>query len=84
MMNWSGAGIRGRLSKFYADPHDAAAAHVRSINTNTLPSGSAVGSRLSSSPLYPPFHSWGTPPRITALQRGIYRRNDESTDNYEY
>lgn len=82
MMNWSGAGIRGRLSKFYADPHDAAAAHVRSINTNTLPSGPSAS--VSRTPIYPPFHSWGTPPRITALQRGIYRRNGESTDNYEY
>ncbi|KAH8298486.1 hypothetical protein KR044_006130 [Drosophila immigrans] len=87
MMNWSGAGIRGRLSKIYADPIETAsssaaiAARQRSISTNSLPSGPA-SSRSSLS--YPPFHSWGTPPRITALQRGVYRRNGESMDKYEY
>ncbi|XP_043867154.1 neuropeptide-like 1 isoform X2 [Drosophila mojavensis] len=84
MMNWSGAGIRGSLSKFYVDPivetarsSAANAARIRSISTNSLPSGP------SKSRIYP-FHSWGTPPRITALQRGVYRRNGESMDNYEY
>ncbi|EDW60169.1 neuropeptide-like 1 isoform X1 [Drosophila virilis] len=87
MMNWSGAGIRGSLSKIYADPIEAArssaatAARMRSISTNSLPSGPA---KSNNRPIYPPFHSWGTPPRITALHRGVYRRNGESMDNYEY
>ncbi|KAH8401049.1 hypothetical protein KR009_002702 [Drosophila setifemur] len=79
MIPWSGAGIRGRLSKFSAGPD-----HIRSISSNALPTGG-----YSSRPLlrsggtssYPPFHAWGTPPRITALHRREFRRN---LDNYEY
>ncbi|KAH8254643.1 hypothetical protein KR032_011433 [Drosophila birchii] len=79
MINWSGAGIRGRLSKYYVDQGG--------VTSNSLPSGNARSSssaRLflrSGAPAYPPFHTWGTPPRITALHRREFRRN---LDNYEY
>ncbi|XP_017018958.1 neuropeptide-like 1 isoform X1 [Drosophila kikkawai] len=79
MINWSGAGIRGRLSKYYVDPEG--------VTSNSLPTGNARSSSSarsflrSGAPAYPPFHSWGTPPRITALHRREFRRN---MDNYEY
>lgn len=78
MINWSGAGIRGRLSKYYVDPEG--------VTSNSLPTGSARSSSArqllrSGAPAYPPFHTWGTPPRITALHRREFRRN---LDNYEY
>ncbi|XP_022222964.2 neuropeptide-like 1 isoform X1 [Drosophila obscura] len=88
-MNWSGAGIRGRLPKLYEDTEgespSAFPAHMRSISSNSLPTGSARSPKRplsrSGAPVYPPFHSWGTPPRITALHRREFRRN---MDNYEY
>ncbi|BFG06599.1 neuropeptide-like 1 [Drosophila madeirensis] len=88
-MNWSGAGMRGRLSKIYEDTEGesprAFSAHMRSISSNSLPTGSVRSPKLplsrSGAPVYPPFHSWGTPPRITALHRREFRRN---MDNYEY
>ncbi|KAH8257642.1 hypothetical protein KR038_004245 [Drosophila bunnanda] len=79
MINWSGAGIRGRLSKYYVDPEE--------VTSNSLPTGNARSSSSgrsfvrSGAPAYPPFHTWGTPPRITALHRREFRRN---LDNYEY
>ncbi|KAH8373546.1 hypothetical protein KR200_010787 [Drosophila serrata] len=79
MINWSGAGIRGRLSKYYVDPEG--------VTSNSLPTGNARSSSStrsfvrSGAPAYPPFHTWGTPPRITALHRREFRRN---LDNYEY
>ncbi|XP_016947677.1 neuropeptide-like 1 isoform X1 [Drosophila biarmipes] len=81
MINWSGAGIRGRLSKYYVDP-EASPARMPSLSTNSLPSGRPPRPLLrSGAPVYPPFHTWGTPPRITALHRREFRRN---LDNYEY
>ncbi|XP_017120392.1 neuropeptide-like 1 isoform X1 [Drosophila gunungcola] len=80
-INWSGAGIRGRLSKFYVDSVDPQARMPR-VSSNSLPSGRPPRPLLrTGAPVYPPFHSWGTPPRITALHRREFRRN---LDNYEY
>ncbi|XP_070069945.1 neuropeptide-like 1 isoform X2 [Drosophila takahashii] len=83
MINWSGAGIRGRLSKHYVDPEASVLqARMPSLTSNSLPSGRPPRPLLrSGAPVYPPFHTWGTPPRITALHRREFRRN---LDNYEY
>ncbi|EDW74060.1 uncharacterized protein Dwil_GK21575, isoform A [Drosophila willistoni] len=86
MINWnSAAGIRGRLpNKYntntnYPESEDS----WRSINTNSLPTNRAqMRSGLTTSRTYPPFHSWGTPPRITAL---LHRRElrGNNMDNFE-
>ncbi|XP_017096852.2 neuropeptide-like 1 isoform X1 [Drosophila bipectinata] len=78
MITWSGAGVRGRLSRLAPSRTE----HFRSFSSNHLPTGGSPRSLLrSGAPLYPPFHAWGTPPRITALHRREFRRN---MDNYEY
>nr|NP_001137760.1 Neuropeptide-like precursor 1, isoform C [Drosophila melanogaster]ACL83213.1 Neuropeptide-like precursor 1, isoform C [Drosophila melanogaster] len=81
MINWSGAGVRGRLSNYYVDP-ESSLARLPSLSSNSLPSGRPPRPLLrSGAPVYPPFHTWGTPPRITALHRREFRRNSQ---NYEY
>ncbi|XP_017150628.1 neuropeptide-like 1 isoform X1 [Drosophila miranda] len=87
-MNWSGAGIRGRFPQPFegeSPSPSAFSAQMRSISSNSLPTGSTRSLKRplsrSGAPVYPPFHSWGTPPRITALHRREFRRN---MDNYEY
>ncbi|KAL9920103.1 neuropeptide-like precursor 1 isoform 1-T1 [Glossina fuscipes fuscipes] len=71
-------GIRGRWP-MYVQQED----HARSINTNHLPSASNLRHPAA---VAAPVHSWGTPPRITALnRRSLYENNnDPIKNNYQY
>ncbi|XP_037812701.1 neuropeptide-like 1 isoform X2 [Lucilia sericata] len=78
VVNWGATGIRGRWPKYVQTEE-----HSRSINTNYLPSYSAATPNILRHPaaLNGPLHTWGTPPRITAMHRRSFRRNDA---NYRY
>lgn len=78
MVNWGATGIRGRWPKYVQTEE-----HSRSINTNYLPSYSAATPNILRHPaaLNGPLHTWGTPPRITAMHRRSFRRNNA---NYRY
>ncbi|KAL9914838.1 neuropeptide-like precursor 1 isoform 2-T2 [Glossina fuscipes fuscipes] len=71
-------GVRGRWP-MYVQQED----HARSINTNHLPSASNLRHPAA---VAAPVHSWGTPPRITALnRRSLYENNnDPIKNNYQY
>ncbi|XP_011291879.2 neuropeptide-like 1 isoform X1 [Musca domestica] len=71
MVNWGAAGMRGRWPLYMQSME-----HHRSISTNDLPSAYYPRNLRRQAAVSAPFHSWGTPPRITAMNRRSFRRND--------